>query len=206
METTRVPLNLQTTVSTSSRGSLASRRRSRLRRPASLVCCQAPTDGRDCLSVWRAEGAEPQQKQKHVLPCPPPAPGTARPGRRPCSPVEIIGQSHGQQGGADPPEQAGRVAGQHLRILLKVGERRLAAGAGQPPAEDEKWDYGQAHTAWASATQTICPARRGHHFWMPPSQQRPAGLAASADAHGTLEPHRRCGPLLGPGGGSAGAH
>ena len=147
-----------------------------------------PREGTVCQCGEQRGQSRSKSRSKHGLPCPPPAPGTARPGRRPRSPVEIIGQNHGQQGGADPPEQAGRVAGQHLRILLKVGERRLAAGAGQPPAEDEKSDYGQAHTAWvcrASATQTICPAKRGQHFWVPPSQQRPAGLSGpSAGANG----------------------
>lgn len=65
---------------------------------------------------------------------PPPRP-TVRP--RPHSPVEVIGQGHSQQGGTDPPEEAGRVAGQHLRPS-KVGERTLAAWqVSLRPGDDE---------------------------------------------------------------------
>lgn len=61
-----------------------------------------------------------QSHNKSRSKCGPPSPAlTAQPGHQPRSPVEVIGQSHGQQGGADAPEQAGRVAGQHLRILLE---------------------------------------------------------------------------------------
>lgn len=50
----------------------------------------------------------------------------------PDSPVEVIGQGHGDQGGAHPREEAGRVAGQHLQTWSREAVEAREEEAGGP--------------------------------------------------------------------------
>lgn len=193
METMVVPLNLQTTcVELPAQGD-------HLCRLASLCLLRGTAGQRGEHSV--------DSLSESTSKCGPPSPTLiARPGHQPRSPVEVVGQSHGQHGGADAPEQAGRVAGQHLQVLLELVEE---SGGWGGSASDPRITGGiTARTALLGSIglRPLGPSaqQREHTASGSCHPQQPAGL--SGQLRDKLEPHGKLGPLLGHRGDFVGAH